>query len=120
MCRYNFSRQILYVFLGICSLFGCQSQSQEDKKDLIVEPLNPIESIDRFHDSIPVPIVFSIKKIKDQYVLIGANQNKITFLDSNFNFITYAGREGKGPGEFLSPFALVVINNKVFVNDMGN
>jgi len=85
-----------------------------------MESLNPIESIDRFHDSIPVPIVLSMKKIDDQYILIGANQNKITFLDSSFNFVKYIGREGKGPGEFLSPSALVAINNKIYVNDLGN
>jgi len=53
------------------------------------------------------------------YVL-DSKDNNLKVFNKNGTFIKCIGRKGQGPGEFVRPWTISIIEGKIYINDTGN
>ena len=100
---------LLVTFL--CINLGTQGQikdiSQADKKNAFEGEQNEYV----------VGNIQDAKFLENQISILDRNDSKILILNKNGDLIQKVGKEGRGPGEYVSPITLETINNDLIILD---
>ncbi|MDR1339890.1 MAG: 6-bladed beta-propeller [Prevotellaceae bacterium] len=63
--------------------------------------------------------ILGIHFSKDYIVIVDRTPRQILLFDKTGKFIRKIGNRGQGPGEYLSPFLSVLVNDELFIWDIG-
>lgn len=92
----------------------------------IQTPLQHLKILDKFgglevseEQVLGNPVDMSLSK-SDQIYVLDSKDNNIKIYLKDGTFIKSIGRKGSGPGEFIRPWKLEIINEKIYVADTGN
>ncbi len=128
---------IFSIFIFFVNLSGQKIKvKKEDGIPVVYNPLNPVKSLDSSFDMILredlvigtdeknndyyFEVISDIKADDDRNIyVVDSTAHSIKLFDKDGNYLKDIGRKGKGPGEFVAPTEMAIIEDKIVVCSFG-